>query len=66
MPSTVVSSYYYIADSSTLRIVFTSGMVYDYLGVPENVFNEMKQAFSKGIFFNERIKGVYEFRKVER
>lgn len=65
MPSTVISAAYYNAATSTLRIVYLSGSIYDYLYVPEKVFNAMKKAFSKGSFLNKHIKGYYEFKKVK-
>lgn len=64
MPSTVIQRMFYDKDNHVLRIVFTSGMVYDYLEVPEKVYEEMRSAFSKGIFFNQAIKDKYEFKKV--
>lgn len=64
MPSSVISRFFYITDSSTLRVVFVSGMIYDYLKVPESVYLEMKASFSKGTYLNEKIKGNYEFQKI--
>lgn len=63
MPSSVVAAIRYDASSSTLRIVYISGAVYDYKNVPEKVYNEMKKAFSKGEFLNNEIKPNYEFEK---
>ncbi len=37
MPSSVVSAIEYDAQSATLRIVFVSGMVYDYKEVNESI-----------------------------
>ena len=51
--------------SATLRIVFVSGMVYDYRNVPEDVYRAMKSASSKGTFLNRFIKGRYPFKKVK-
>jgi len=65
MPSSVVHTMRYDPASRTLRIRFVSGLVYDYINVPEAVFNEMKGAGSKGSFLNRRIKTKYRFRKVE-
>ncbi|HEX7844751.1 MAG TPA: KTSC domain-containing protein [Chitinophagaceae bacterium] len=65
MPSSVISSIIYRASSATLRIVYVSGMVYDYKKVPEKVYNAMKTALSKGSFLNKYIKGKYEFEKIE-
>jgi KTSC domain len=65
MPSSVVSAIRYYAATSTLRIIFVSGRVYDYKDVPEKVFNAMKTSSSRGIYFNQHIKGYYEFEKVK-
>ena len=64
MPSSVVSSFSYDHASATLRVVFVSGMVYDYLKVPEKVYMAMKASASKGIFLNTKIKGHYSFKKI--
>ncbi len=64
MPSTVIGSFTYHADTQTLRIRFLSGMVYEYKNVPESVYDGMKNSRSKGIFFNQNIKDIYEFEKV--
>jgi len=55
----------YDAGSATLRIIFTSGLVYDYKNVPQTVFNEMKASGAKGIYLNHHIKGKYDFEKVK-
>ncbi|MVT10690.1 KTSC domain-containing protein [Chitinophaga tropicalis] len=64
MPSTVVHRMHYDKAHATLRIIFVSGMVYDYKNVPEEVYNTMKSSFSKGTFLNEHIKGHYAYEKV--
>jgi len=64
MPSSVVDKMEYDAGSATLRIIFTSGLVYDYKNVPQTVFNEMKVSGAKGIYLNHHIKGKYDFEKV--
>ena len=66
MPSSVVAAIKYDAPSSTLRVIYTSGLVYDYKNVPEEVFTAMKTSFSKGAFLNQHIKGKYEFEKISR
>lgn len=65
MPSSVIDHMTYDGARHVLRIVYVSGAVYDYLKVPEQIYNEMKAATSKGTFLNTRIKGNYEFRKVK-
>jgi hypothetical protein len=65
MPSSVVSAMKYDRSSHTLRVIYVSGMIYDYKNVPEEVYAAMKIAPSKGTFLNKHIKGKYEFEKVE-
>ena len=64
MPSSVVAAIRYDNSSSTLRVVYVSGAVYDYKKVPEEVYTEMKKAFSKGEFLNKEIKPKYPFEKI--
>ena len=64
MPSSVVARIHYDAGSATLRIIFVSGTVYDYKGVPEEIYREMKASGSKGAYLNQHIKGNYLFEKV--
>lgn len=64
MPSSVVSGIHYYPSTHTLRIIFVSGTVYDYINVPEKIYAEMKKAFSRGTYLNKYIKGFYKYRKV--
>ena len=64
MPSSVVAAIRYDAGTSKLRVIYVSGSIYDYKGVPEKVYKEMKEASSKGEFLNKRIKPIYEFEKI--
>jgi hypothetical protein len=64
MPSAVIAGYSYDAASETLSIRYHSGKVYNYLGVPEKVFGEMRATMVKGIWFNRHIKGKYRFEEV--
>jgi hypothetical protein len=63
MPSSVIRSFTYDEASHRLRIVFQSGKVYDYLQVPQTVYEQMKDSFSKGTFFNEQVKPFYKCEK---
>ena len=65
MPSSVVAKFKYNAARSVLRVFFVSGREYDYLRVPLDVYEEMKQSASKGTFLNLRVKGAYRFKKVK-
>ena len=64
MPSTVIRSYHYHSGEQRLRITYTSGAVYDYLGVPAEVYAAMKAYQSKGAYLNREIKGHYPFQKI--
>jgi len=64
MPSTVIDTFTYDPETSTLRVNFRSGYSYIYKDVPEQVYTDMKLSGAKGIFLNRNIKGKYEFEKV--
>ena len=64
MPSSVVATMHYDVNKETLRIVFVSGLVYDYLKVPVEVYQAMKKSGSKGTYLNTHIKGNYDFKKI--
>lgn len=65
MPSSVIAQIKYYPESSTLRIVFVSGMIFDYKNVPEEVYYKMRTSGSKGAYLNQNIKGHFEFMKVK-
>lgn len=64
MPSSVVAHMHYDAEHKSLRITYTSGIIYDYKNVPEKVYDEMKAAPSKGRYLNFFIKGKYKYKKI--
>lgn len=64
MPSTVIASTGYDEVTGTLCVRYVSGMVYAYKGVPVEVYEAMRRAFSKGRFLNQFIKGKYAFERV--
>lgn len=65
MPSTVISGFDYNIEKRILEIRFISGAVYNYHKVPAKVYQGLKEAKSKGIYFNRFIKDNYPFgRKV--
>jgi hypothetical protein len=65
MPSTVIAKMDYHPETETLRIIYTSCSIYDYLKVPAETFEKMKKAFSKGTFLNTEIKGKYDYKKIK-
>jgi hypothetical protein len=64
MPSTAIRSFHYNPDTEKLRVVFISGLVYDYKKVPQEEYDAMKAAYSKGIYLNKHIKTKYAFEKI--
>jgi len=65
MPSSVVSAVIYNNASSTMRVIFVSGAIYDYKNVPKKIYHAMKTSDSKGTYLNQHIKGNYEFEKIK-
>jgi len=65
MPSSVINKYFYKPELKILTIVYVSGAVYDYLDVPQEVFDDFRAAFSKGIYLNKNIKPNFRYEKRE-
>ena len=64
MPSTAIGRIAYTSDDRELDVTFVdSGRTYTYIGVEPEVHEEFVTAFSKGQFFNTRIKNRYPFRR---
>ncbi|EHK2402067.1 KTSC domain-containing protein [Clostridium perfringens] len=53
----------YDSSTATLRIAFHSG-VYDYYNVPQNIFEGLLNASSKGKYHHAFIKNSYRYSKV--
>jgi hypothetical protein len=64
MPSSVIRSYRYDPSDKHLDLVFVSGRHYRYHDVPEEVYRDMRKAFSTGEFFNQRIRDRFQFIRV--
>ncbi|KFB87970.1 hypothetical protein CR62_07390 [Serratia grimesii] len=62
--STNIESAGYDSNSSVLEVEFKNGSLYQYIGVPEYVFQELISAGSVGVYFNQNIKNNYEFHRV--
>ena len=59
MPSTVIRSFDYHPTLEALDIEFVSGRRYRYADVAVDVAEAFRAAFSKGRFFNARIRDRY-------
>jgi hypothetical protein len=65
MPSSVIRSFRYLPRDHQLEIVFVTGRRYRYLEVPEHIHTAMRQAFSKGEYFNRVIRDHFAFVRLE-
>ncbi|HEY8572702.1 KTSC domain-containing protein [Phenylobacterium sp.] len=61
MPSSVIRRFDYDPRAHRLDITFVSGRRYSYHEVPPDVVDEMKSSFSKGQFYNRKIRDHFEF-----
>ena len=62
--STLIKEISYDAATQVLTVVFVNSEdVYEYKGVPASVYEELKNAESKGSYFVKNIKEKYEFTK---
>ena len=64
MPSTVIRRFVYDQTAGNLWVEFTTGRKYVYSGVPIEVANAFRAAFSKGIYFNTRIRDSFPYREI--
>lgn len=51
--------------ANILRIEYTYGAIYDFLNVPQNIFDEFLKSESKGKFFHSQINKKYQSVKLE-
>ena len=66
MPSSVIRRFSYDEPHRRLRVMFTSGDVYDYDRVPPDVVEDLRAAPSKGRFFGPNIRTRYPYRRVRQ
>jgi lysyl-tRNA synthetase class 2 len=64
MPSSVIRTFHYDPAEHRLDVVFVSGRRYRYHDVPDELYGEMRRAFSKGEFFNEKIRDRFRFTRL--
>ena len=64
MPSSVIAQAHYDPDRELLDVLFTTGRRYLYHRVPPDEAERFRAAFSKGRYFNARIRDRYEFTEV--
>lgn len=59
--SSNISSVGYDPKTGTLEVEFIVGTIYQYYGVPENIFDQLMREPSKGRFLNTYIKNQYPY-----
>lgn len=64
MPSTVIRAARFDPDTGVLDIIFTTGRRYLYRDVPADEAERFAAAFSKGRYFNARIRDRYTFTEI--
>ncbi len=63
--SSTIASVGYEAETTTLEVAFHRSGVYQYYGVPAEVFEGLLHASSKGSFFDQMVKKPgYPYRRV--
>ncbi|AQR75638.1 hypothetical protein BXU08_02770 [Sphingomonas sp. LM7] len=66
MPSSVIRAWNYDEAEQRLDVTFVSGKRYSYHEVPPPVAEGMREAFSKGSYFNRRIRDHFAFTEHRR
>ena len=61
MPSSVIRAFDYDPAEHKLAVTFTTGRRYAYRDVPEAIVRGLRNATSKGSFFNRRIRDHFAF-----
>ncbi len=62
--SSNIASIGYDSATETLEVEFLSGSIYQYYNVPENMYNQLRKASSKGRFLHIYIKNAYPYSRV--
>ncbi|MFA7601979.1 MAG: KTSC domain-containing protein [Novosphingobium sp.] len=66
MPSSVIRSFAYDRAGAALEVTFVTGRRYRYFMVPGHVAEGLTEAFSKGRYFNARIRDRFPFEELDR
>jgi len=58
--SKAISAIGYDPQTKIMKITFKGTGTYDFCGVPQNVFDGLKNAISKGSYYNTHIRDRYQ------
>ena len=59
--SSNINRFTYDESTQTMKVEFRNGGIYNYFDIPQNIFEEMKRATSKGQYLAQNIKGYYRY-----
>ena len=59
--SSTIARFAYDKESQVLAVEFKNGGRYNYYDLPEDIFDRMKAASSKGQFHAQNIKGIFRY-----
>ncbi len=59
--SDVIHAIGYDPEIQLLEIIFNDGRIYQYRGVPPEVYEGLKHAESKGHYFHDNIRGEFQY-----
>jgi hypothetical protein len=65
MPSTVIRKWNYDEAEQRLDVTFVSGRHYSYHDVPPRIAEGMREASSKGSYYNRRIRDHFRFTRTD-
>jgi len=55
----------YEAGRQVLEVEFVNGSIYQYTGVPEQIYNGLMNTESQGAFFSKAIRNKFPFSRIE-
>ena len=64
VPSTNIASVGYDDKTETLEVEFLNGTIYQYYGVPKNLYEQLMKESSKGRFLNTYVKNAFAYSRV--
>lgn len=62
--SSNLASVGYDAENEILEVEFKHGGVYQYFDVPQNVYEELMNVSSHGVYFSANIRNDYDYQKM--
>lgn len=65
MNSSMANAIGYDSDRNILQIEFHNGAVYQYSDIDEDTWQDLHQADSIGKFFNENVRGKYQYERID-